>query len=159
LNPSCSIRVERLKNRLGDERRLCDLLHEADEDYLPRLSSLVDINEYSRKLIENAAVFVGVRSGEDMGAVAIYANDQKMRCSYISTITVLRKFRESGLGMKLLDHAEHFAKGQEMRQILLETSISALAAQKLYKKCGYELVGDSHQGSYEGAICFRKTIG
>lgn len=150
--------IIRLGNGPSDERRLYRILKSADADYDPPLSSLTDVERYSKKLIANAAVFVGTKEGKDTCVIAIYANDRGASTAYISTLSVLGGHRGEGLGDALLTCAEDYAKGRGMSKVMLETSSSAKSAQGLYRKHGYEQISGDYKGSYPTAIGFEKFL-
>jgi len=60
---------------------------------------------------------------------------------HINNIGVRRSLRRSGIGTHLLAHALSWARRNGAKQALLEVRDGNEAAQALYRKCGFEVVG------------------
>lgn len=59
----------------------------------------------------------------------------------IMSIAVKKEFRRKGIGKMLLKEAIKKAKENGARRLLLEVRVSNVAAQQLYKKFGFRVVG------------------
>lgn len=62
--------------------------------------------------------------------------------SEILTVAVDPKYRKSGLGARLLEEMIRVCLSERLEEIFLEVEASNLAALKLYKKHGFEKVGE-----------------
>lgn len=80
--------------------RLCKILKELDAAFQPRLSARVDIEQYARKLSENAELFYVVADGEDAANCAVYMNRDK--AAFISSFAVKRGMQRMGIGRTLM---------------------------------------------------------
>ncbi len=70
-------------------------------------------------------------------AVLVYREGE----AKIMSIAVKKEFRRRGIGKMLLREAIKKAKEKGSRRLLLEVRVSNVAAQQLYKKFGFRVVG------------------
>ncbi|WP_456369578.1 ribosomal protein S18-alanine N-acetyltransferase [Geoglobus sp.] len=70
-------------------------------------------------------------------AVLVYRESE----AKIMSIAVKKEFRRRGIGKMLLREAIKKAKERGARRLLLEVRVSNVAAQQLYKKFGFRVVG------------------
>ena len=101
-----------------------------------KLSVLAD--KYSR----NAVVLVAENNDDVLGFVSFYANDLTTNCAFISSIVIRKQYQGMGIGSQLLDHAEKYAKLNNMTSMTLEVDRMNLKAIKLYMKKGYAFVDE-----------------
>ena len=93
-------RIEWIKGR-NAAYRIEDFLNEVNEDFIPSLSSRVNIAEYAVKLAEYAdTVFVVDNYGKDIASCSIYCNQKR---AYISSIAVMKVYRGIGVGHILME--------------------------------------------------------
>ena len=151
--------IEKLTDNEEDRHRLITLFFALDFDYVPPLTSVVDVPEYAGKLLENAEVLVAVFNKVDVGLIAMYANDSREHAAFISTIGVLSSARGQGLGIRLLDEAAVLCIKNGMKSLRLEVSAQNKPAVKLYERCGFRLFsGVTEDGSYEHSLLFEKIL-
>ena len=76
---------------------------------------------------------------EETGAIVgfLIAGRQPHQVGHIITIDVVQPSRRRGVGSKLMDAAEEWAREEEMRFIYLETAVDNLPAQRFYAARGY----------------------
>ena len=60
----------------------------------------------------------------------------------VHTLAVHAEYLGRGIGRRLLEFTDHFAAGNNIKAIRLDTFKNNLPAIKLYEKCGYGLVGE-----------------
>ena len=88
--------------------RIEEFLKELNEDFVPSLSSRVDIKEYSLKLAEFAdTIFLYNDNNELMASCSIYCN---CASEYISSIAVKKKYRGIGVGALMMGEVKHHVK-------------------------------------------------
>lgn len=138
--------------------RLTALLEELDQSYIPPVSSRQDINDYCRKLITNGEIFILKDGGVELGFVAVYVNDQKGKCAFISSIGIKPKYRGSGMGKVLVDHVTAVARESGMHKIRLEVSRRNKAAQQLYIKCGFKNMTGPRDSKISDAMFMEKRL-
>ena len=58
---------------------------------------------------------------------------------HITTIGVAPEHRQRGLAARLLRHTEESLRKREVSSVILEVRVSNIAAQNLYRNCGYTI--------------------
>jgi len=128
--------VEYLANRASGAEIAKHLLC-CDADFVPSLSSRVDINDYARKIAGKATRFEAWSGGTLVGLVAAYCNDQEKRIAYITSVSVLKAWAGKGIAASLMKLCIDYSKTSGMRQISLEVASDNMPAIKLYEKSGF----------------------
>jgi len=105
-----------------------------DDLFIPRLSSYVNINVYSKKIIENAFTFEAWNNEKLIGLVAAYINPNET--AFITNVSVLKKYSNAGIAKVLITMCIKKAVTMKIAQIDLEVNKSSVNAIKLYKKIG-----------------------
>ena len=108
----------------------------------------IDINQYSEKLVKCGKVWLHYDMGEPVSIIAGYFNDEATRTAYLSMLAVAEEYQGKRLASSLLSEFEDYAIEQNMDYIKLEVRKHNSAAQKLYTKFGYEIIGDASDTSY-----------
>lgn len=107
------------------------------------------------------SISLAARVGEDTVGFLIstvYA-DRKALHGHVLTIEVLPTYRRSGVGKALLDEVENIFRQKGVKSLTLEVREDNVAAIGLYRKLGYEVVGQlkNYYGSAHG-IYLRKAL-
>ena len=133
------ISIFELGENIANQRALYKLLLRLDEFYIPRISSQIDLKEYSMKLLKSARVFCAITNKKKYaGLLAIYVND-KVNCkAFISTIGVFPVYNGLGVSKALMLKAFEIAADSGMSVVLLEVNINNQRAVSFYKKLGFE---------------------
>lgn len=152
------ISMERLGRNEYSRTRLLTLITELDTDFIPPISSITDIGTYCDKLITYAEMFIMKHKGDDSGLIAVYANDQKQHCAFISSIGIKRAFRGRGIGALLINKAVEVARKQGMRRIRLEVNRHNDSALKLYHRYGFSEISCSVQDKGKDSVILEKKI-
>jgi ribosomal protein S18 acetylase RimI-like enzyme len=96
---------------------------------------------YSREELTSFIARRGSRTwvAEEGGAIVgfLIADRQPGKVGHIVTIDVVEPSRRHGVGSKLMDAAEQWARAQGLVLIYLETAADNLAAQRFYAARGY----------------------
>lgn len=135
------VTIEYLSNR-AIEKEIAEYLSLCDADFLPPLSSRVEINGYAKKIISNATRFEAWSGGALIGLVAAYCNDKQRHSAYITSVSVLSSWVGRGIAANLLKQCIEYAKAMGMRQISLEVANDNASAIRLYEKSGF-IKGDA----------------
>ncbi len=90
-------------------------------------------------MLRKENIFLTVEVGEQVAGYALCYG--MMDEGEIPTIAIVPEYREAGLGKALLQQLILRAKDNGIQTIFLEVRQSNLAAQHLYQKCGFEVVG------------------
>ena len=75
-------------------------LNECSKNFIPELSTYVDIDTYSTKLFQKSTRVEAFLESELIGLIAIYINEQK-KDSFISNVSVLPKIEGNGVAKTL----------------------------------------------------------
>lgn len=114
-------------------------LRACDDSFVPSLSGRVDLEGYSRKIVESAERFEAWIDGELVGLVATYCNDLRRGVAFITSVSVLPSRQGRGIASRLLvigiDHVRSLGIGR----IELEVDRGNTAAMRLYEKHGFSL--------------------
>jgi N-acetylglutamate synthase-like GNAT family acetyltransferase len=114
-----------------------DFLKSCDADFVPHLSSRVNITEYAKKISQNGNLFEAWCEDKLVGLVALYCNDKENGIAYITNVNVERSFMRGGIATKLVHNAIELAKSSKMQQIYLEVAINNSSARKFYELIGF----------------------
>lgn len=117
-----------------------------DHDYLTDENSVEklfsDIQEEKKK---GGEIFVAKSNGQIVGFASlsiVNKNDElivkKVDTVYISDMSVLPEYRNMGIGRKLLDKANEFAKEKGIKYIKLIVFADNIKAMSLYEKKGFK---------------------
>jgi len=153
-----NISIEMLDKSVLSKIRLTALLKELDQSFVPPVSSIQDINHYCQKLITNGEIFLLKDGGVELGFVAIYVNDHKGKCAFISSIGIKPKYQRSGMGKVLVEHVTAVARDRGMHKIRLEVNRCNEAAQQLYRKCGFKKISGPHDSKTSNAMFMEKRL-
>lgn len=86
--------------------------------------------------------------GKPISIIAGYFNDEMARTAYLSMLAVAEEYQGKRLASSLLSEFEDYAIKSGMNYVKLEVRKHNLAAQKLYNKFGYKIIGDASDTSY-----------
>jgi ribosomal protein S18 acetylase RimI-like enzyme len=131
------IQFERLDKTEAAALRLLRLFMVLDGAYVPPISSIVQLSEYTSKLIRLAEIVIARHDVHDIGLVALYANDLVSKCAFISSIGVKPDYQGKRVGLKLLLQAIEIADRKGMERIRLEVDIKNQIAHSFYRKAGF----------------------
>ena len=107
-----------------------------DEEFSPRLSTRVDLSEYSGKLHESSITFEAWNEGLLISLVAGYFNDKGKRV-YISNVSTEKIHWGKGLGKKLIVNLIEFAKTKKFNDIRLDVYMENSKAIQLYEHLNF----------------------
>lgn len=114
-----------------------------NDDFTMNIS---DLNQYSKKLSDNATVIFLNKFGEDVAMIAFYTNDTLSKISFITSISVLPQFQRNGIGQYLMNIVTQESLQKSMTKLKLEVSKSNTKAIKFYIHNGFVL-GDATEES------------
>lgn len=116
------------------------LLEACDEDFIPKLSSCVNLNNYASKLHLKAFNYEYWIGQKLIGLVSMYWDYNTNSSAFISNVCVLSNYSGKGIASKLLKNGILDAKNNRIREIKLEVSKENYAVIKLYKKHGFSFL-------------------
>lgn len=112
-------------------------LYECNYDFIPILSSYIDIDSYSEKLTQKATrveVFEGNRL---IGLIAVYIIEEKSLC-YISNVSIIAVFTGGGLATILFNKTLQLLRLYNVKYIQLQVDLSNINAIAFYQKMGFK---------------------
>ncbi len=89
-----------------------------ENNHFKKLSELVDLETYAKKLSENALYFALYDKEELVGFCASYFNDDISKVGYVSIISIAVGYRGLGLGGELIDHIIGYARQNLFKEIV-----------------------------------------
>jgi ribosomal protein S18 acetylase RimI-like enzyme len=105
-----------------------------DGQFFPRLSSRVNLCDYSSKLFEQACTFEAWHEQSLAGLVAVYFQDTVDRSGFISNVSVLQAYSGEGLASGLMGRCTEKARKLGLRELRLEVATVNSPAIHLYRK-------------------------
>jgi ribosomal protein S18 acetylase RimI-like enzyme len=107
-----------------------------DEQFIPLLSSRVDLVVYASKLASRAQRFEAWSGQTLAGLVAVYM-DSGMPRAYITNVSVLPEWSGRGVAKNLLGLCIAHARAAGTQEIGLEVDVHNVAAVALYERVGF----------------------
>lgn len=142
-----------LKNASYDQQKeICSFIKKYEKDFSPKLSKRVDIEDYSKKLLNKAECYIYEEKENIRGFVAFYANNYDSKVAYLSIILVDHKFRGKGVGNKLIERMEKCCRKKGFEKIKMEMSSGKEGLKKWYLDKGYSTVHNYMRGEHECTV-------
>jgi ribosomal protein S18 acetylase RimI-like enzyme len=116
------------------------LLEACDEDFIPKLSSCVDLNYYAKKLHSKAFNYEYWIGQKLIGLVSMYWDNNTNSSAFISNVCVLNNYSGKGVASKLLRSCILYAENNRIEEIKLEVSKVNNIIIMLYKKHGFSFL-------------------
>lgn len=116
-----------------------------DSAFQPRLSQIVEISEYAKKITERAELRECWSDGNLMGLAAAYMNDFVRRQAFLTNLSVDARFGRRGVGRQLLADSINRAAGYGFLRYNLQAYDSNSQALLLYESMGFA-VTQVHDG-------------
>lgn len=111
------------------------------------LSALFNIESVLQKVAAYGC-FLEAYATENLGFVALYANDLKDRIGYVTLIGVKEQVQCQGVGKALLNACEAVARSREMNSLKLEVSKTNEKAVSFYKKQGFIILEEDTEKTW-----------
>lgn len=121
----------------ASQAEIVDHLWRCDADFVPPLSSRVEIRSYTHKITSNATRFEAWAGGALIGLLAAYCNDSERRNSYITSVSVLRGWKSGEVASRLLGRCIGHLQELGFEHIELEVDGENTGAISLYEKKGF----------------------
>lgn len=114
------------------------LIRQGEYDYEEPLSQLIDIELCANKW-SKLAKFLIVRDSDELVSLLVFYENAEKGMIYITHFVVSSKYRNHGIGQKMLQYLHVYAMTVGCKYIELEV-IKNTAAYKLYNKLGYVVI-------------------
>ena len=138
------IKIENSNNNL--EKCVIEFLKKIDSLFKIPLSQKINLEEYSKKIIRNADVFLAFDSESIVGIVVGYNNDKELKISNMSILVVLNEYQGKGIAKKLVNNFLDLAKNKKMEKVKLSTVDTR--ALKLYESLNFKIVREENKVYY-----------
>lgn len=121
----------------ASEEEVASHLWRCDVDFIPPLSSRIEIGNYAAKIVSNATRFEAWFGSNLVGLVAIYCNDKKDFLAFISNVSIQKDMSGKGIARNLLQQSIEYVMTLGVKNIILKVDISNSRAIRLYEKIGF----------------------
>lgn len=124
-------------------------LKRCDQDFVPQLSSYVDIKSYSEKLYNNALRYEYWSKDNLVGLLAVYLNESHST-AFITNLSIEQAFMGSLKAKSLLDFCiSELKQKTKIKELVLEVYIINTRAIKFYNKRGFVKFKDLSENRIE----------
>jgi len=120
-----------------------NLLLACDNDFIPKLSSNLDLYVFSEKIYTHTVRFEAHDNGKLIGLLSAYLNDKESGIGFINHISILQKYKGNGISNILMKNSLEYAKRENFNYIRLEVSKHNSIARKLYTKYDFSVEKDN----------------
>lgn len=111
-------------------------LNDCNNQFVPALSTRISLEDYAKKIANNAVVFEAWADEELIGMVAMYLTEHNQ--GFITNVSVYNKYVGKGIAKQIFVNLILYSKANNITEMKLEVSALNLAAINLYKKFGFE---------------------
>lgn len=118
---------------------LYEFIKRTDNQFSPSLSSRVNLQKYSEKLVMNSTIIYAKEKNKIIGLLAFYANDFKPDFAFITLICVLKEYEGNGIGTRLMNNCISLVKEKGFRLIKLEADTDTENIISFYTKNGFQI--------------------
>ncbi len=123
---------------IATEKNIEEHLNKCSDLFIPKLSSYVNIHQYSKKIREYAITFEAWNNHDNLvGLIACYLNDDITLNGHITSVSVDREFSKRGIANKLIKNTINYALKENFKTISLEVSHQNKIAINIYKKYNF----------------------
>ncbi|HRY48632.1 MAG TPA: GNAT family N-acetyltransferase [Candidatus Paceibacterota bacterium] len=123
------------------------LLQEVDDEFVPSLSSRINVGQYAEKIARKATVFCIYDEGILCAFASVYCNDTEHKRAYLTMIAVGKRYQGKKIGVNLLKSSIQHLRGIGISTLHLEVYKNNNRAIDLYKKVGFDIM-DETENSY-----------
>lgn len=124
--------------------QIIEHLTACDSAFVPALTTKLELDQYSKKIVEYATRFEAFYNNRLIGLIACYLNDYKSQTGFITNVSVISAFNGKGVAKQLLSMLLQYAAENNFNTISLEVNKLNVPAYKLYKRAGFVLANESH---------------
>jgi ribosomal protein S18 acetylase RimI-like enzyme len=105
-----------------------------DNQFVPVLSSRINIHEYSSKLFDKAVTFEAWYQNELVGLIAVYFSNVESGEAFISNVSVVDRFNGQGIAKRMLENCILYAQQNNFNSLILEVNKLNLVAINFYQR-------------------------
>lgn len=125
-----------------------NILKLCDKYFIPKLSTRVNIQKYSKKICDNAICFEAWHKENLIGLIAMYINHEQKCFGYITNVNVIDEYKNKCIASTLLINCIQYSKENKIYTIELEVNKNNISAINLYKKFGFIAVKEENDSKF-----------
>ncbi|MGE0792951.1 MAG: GNAT family N-acetyltransferase [Candidatus Woesearchaeota archaeon] len=134
-------KIIKLNKKYLDQLAEVDFSCEHPNDTQRKLTKVKMKKYISERFDKKQEIFFGYKiNSEIVGYATLKLFFPGYKHCELYWLAVKKKFQKQGIGKKLMEFVESFAKKKGFRKVCLYTDEDMIGAQKFYKKCGYKLI-------------------
>ena len=114
-------------------------LQKCDADFVPRLSSRIDLKAYAKKIFEKSTRLEAWAGQELIGLIAVYLTNKEAGEGFITNVSVLSAYAGKKVASQLLQNCIEAAKREGFLKLILEVNKGNERAINFYKKHNFEI--------------------
>ena len=136
VTPTTAVPISYATNR-STRTDIAAHLARCDAQFIPRLSSRVDLGAYAAKIAAHAERFEAWAEDGLVGLIAAYCNDPARHACFITSVSVVPERNGQGIATRLLRDCIDHARRAGFALIRLQVRRCQETAIRLYEKCGF----------------------
>jgi len=109
-------------------------LLKCDKSFLPKLSTYINIKEYSKKIFTKSIRFECFDGARLIGLIAAYKGEKL----YITNVSTDPDYAKEGIGTALMKMSEDYCKNNKLKIIELEVKVQNDRAISFYEEKGFK---------------------
>lgn len=122
---------------LISQKELVDFIESSSNEFKPTISRMVEsIDDYCKKLLEKAALFIARENHIVVGVIAFYCNDEIQKQAYLPYFYIKPDNRSQGIGQMLLRKAILHSQTCGMKSMKVRTEADNRSI-SLYRRNGF----------------------
>ena len=122
--------------------------------------------EVTARRISRGQCFVAAEGARLVGTIVVEPTDRESPCEYFATEGVASAHRlavapvnqDRGLGVRLLECAEAWARDRGLRELAIDTAEPAHRLRSFYERLGYRHVGSVQWGKVYRSVVLSKEL-
>ena len=133
-------------NCIFKDKDIVKFFRKIDNDFLPPLSSKINIVDWSKKIIDKAVNILAYveknNNLEIIGVISFYCNDHLKFYSYIPFIGIIKEYRSKGIASILFNMCWEHLKEKDFKLVGIETW-EGIKSFSIYKKIGFKEIDNT----------------
>lgn len=132
--------MKNIEYKINQSNKLNILTHleNCDKDFIPKLSTKVNLKAYSDKIFENAIRIEAWIDNNLIGLIAVYHNNLKQEM-FITNVSIEKEYTGNGIADELMKQLFILLNSQNIKEIKLEVDANNDKALNLYTKYNFKL--------------------
>lgn len=128
------------KTKTATQEEIYSHLSDCNYNFIPPLDERVNIQEYSKKIVEKSVTFEAWANTILVGFVAAYFNDIENHSGYITNVSITKSYMGLGIASKLLNLCIGYAREKNFNELKLEVNKDNAPAINFYKRLNFSAI-------------------